>query len=148
MYWQYWGWITAYPYRACIMHNVMGQITLWLVPLSSLSAFYIHRVFLFPMKLVAYSSAVWQIRCAVKWSMTESKGKIRSTPILPCNHYLFISVGKYPRTGKKIRPNVSEVVWGKRFFFSPTPASGFVLQTKAMQCLDVVWMCSMCSTGH
>lgn len=44
-------------------------------PLSP-SVFYIHYVLLFPMKLVAYSSAVWQIRCAVKWSMTESSGRL------------------------------------------------------------------------
>lgn len=40
------------------------------------------------------------------------QGKIRSTPILPGNHYLFISVGKYPRTGKKIRSNFTEVSAG------------------------------------
>lgn len=40
------------------------------------------------------------------------QGKIRSTPILPSNHYLFISVGKYPRTGKKIRSNLTEVSAG------------------------------------
>lgn len=34
--------------------------------------------------------------------------KIRSTPILPSNHHPFISVGKYPRTGKKIRSNFTE----------------------------------------
>lgn len=72
-------------YPGCMhsVSNLMGQMNnaLWLVRYGnclspSPSVFYIHYVLLFPMKLVAYSSAVWQIRCAVKWSMTESSGRL------------------------------------------------------------------------
>lgn len=76
--------------------------------LSSTSLFYIHHVFLFPMKLVAYSSAVWQIRCAVKWSMTEGRARLDPLQSYTAITIFSISVGKYPRTGKKIRSNLSE----------------------------------------
>ena len=76
--------------------------------LSSASLFYIHHVFLFPMKLVAFSSAVWQIRCAVKWSMTEGRARLDPLQSYTAIIIFFISVGKYPRMGKKITPNLSE----------------------------------------
>lgn len=47
------------------------------------SVFYIHYVLLFPMKLVGYSSALWQIRCAVKWRMTESSGRLHPLQSYP-----------------------------------------------------------------
>lgn len=85
---------------------------------------YIHHVLLFPMKLVAYSSAVWQIRCAVKWSMTESRARLD-----PLQSYTAITIssflwGNTQRTGKKNISNLSEGssgVAGERSF-SPTPA--------------------------
>lgn len=81
------------------MHSVstlMGQMNNALVravvPPLSPSVFYIHYVFLFPMKLVAYSSAVWQIRCAVKWSMTESRRRLdplQSYPAITISSFLW-----------------------------------------------------------
>lgn len=38
--------------------------------------------------------------------MTESSGRL--DPLQSCNHYPFISVGKYPRTAKKIRSIFTE----------------------------------------
>lgn len=96
--------------------------------LSSTSLFYIHHVFLFPLKVVAYSSAVWQIRCAVKWSMTEGRARLHPLQSYTAIIIFFISVGKYPRMGKKIRSNLSKersgVARERTFFssFSPTPA--------------------------
>lgn len=74
--------------------------------LSSTSFFYIHHVVLFPMKLVAYSSAVWQIRCAAKWSMTEGRARLDPLQSYTAITVFFISVGKYPRMAKKIRLNL------------------------------------------
>lgn len=54
----------------CSAVSVARQLSL-----PSANVFHIHYV-LFPMELVAYSSAVWQIRCAVKWNMTESRERL------------------------------------------------------------------------
>lgn len=72
------------------------------LPLPSPSVFYFHYVLLFPMKLVAYSSAVWQIRCAVKWSMTESSGRLdplQSYPAITIPSFLW---GNTQGRGRKL----------------------------------------------
>lgn len=65
------------------IHMWLAPVHITHFPLLFSRVFYFHNVLLFPMELVTYSSALWQIRCAVKWSMTESSGRLHPLQSYP-----------------------------------------------------------------